>query len=89
MRLMNKGLTTNEAAERLGVSPARVRRLVLDKRLPAEKFGRDLVFYEADLEAFERLKGGRPPKSKDEAEKSAAKKRIRKKDPTRLLKTLS
>lgn len=86
---MNKGLTTNEAAERLGVSPARVRRLVLDKRLPAEKFGRDLVFYEADLEAFERLKGGRPPKSKDEAEKSAAKKRIRKKDPTRLLKTLS
>ncbi len=58
---MSKGLTTSEAAERLSVSPARVRRLVLDGRLPAEKFGRDLVIYEADVEAFERLKGGRPP----------------------------
>lgn len=59
---MNRGLTTAEAAERLGVSTARVRRLVLDGRLPAEKFGRDLVIYEADVKAFERLKGGRPPK---------------------------
>lgn len=82
-------MTTNEAAKRLGVSPARVRRLVLDGRLPAQKFGRDLVFYEADLATFERLKGGRPPKPKEEAEKKTAKKRVRKKDPTRLLKTLS
>jgi len=58
---MNKGLTTREAAERLHISPARVRRLILDGRLPAQKFGRDLVIYEADLESFERLKGGRPP----------------------------
>jgi excisionase family DNA binding protein len=61
---MSKGITTNEAAERLGVSAARVRRLVLDGRLPAEKFGRDLVINESDLKAFERLKGGRPPKAK-------------------------
>jgi len=60
---MNKGLTSTEAADRLGISPARVRRLVLDGRLKAEKFGRDLVIYETDVEAFERLKGGRPPKS--------------------------
>lgn len=88
---MNKGLTTNEAAERLGVSPARVRRLVLDGRLPAEKFGRDLVIYEADVVAFERRKAGRPPKLKaqEEAEEANAKKRIRKKDSARLLKTLS
>jgi excisionase family DNA binding protein len=86
---MSKGLTTNGAAERLGVSPARIRRLVLDGRLPAEKFGRDLVINESDVAAFERRKAGRPPKPKDEAEKSVAKKRIRKKDPTRLLKTLS
>lgn len=58
---MNKGLTSTEAAERLGISTARVRRLVLDGRLKAEKFGRDLVIYETDVEAFERLKGGRPP----------------------------
>ena len=68
---MSKGLTTTEAAERLGVSAARVRRLVLDGRLPAEKFGRDLVINEADLATFERRKGGRPPKVL--AEKAAKK----------------
>src|SRR5690242_2056242 len=61
-----KGITTSEAADRLGISPARVRRLVLDGRLPAEKFGRDLVINESDVEAFERLKGGRPRKAKAE-----------------------
>jgi hypothetical protein len=45
---------------------------------------------ERDLSGFvPPKKTGRPPKPKDEAEKSAAKKRISKKDPTRLLKTLS
>ncbi len=73
---MSKGITTNEAAERLGVSAARVRRLVLDGRLPAEKFGRDLVINESDLKHFERLKGGRPPKAKPEH--SSGKKRGKK-----------
>jgi excisionase family DNA binding protein len=81
-----KGLTTNEAAGRLGISTARVRRLVLDGRLPAEKFGRDLVFYEADLAAFERLKGGRPPKPKAEKEQRKPRKRTK---AERQLKTLS
>lgn len=67
---MNKGLTTSEAAARLNVSSARIRRLVLDGRLPAEKFGRDLVIYEADIESFERRKGGRPTKAKAEASKA-------------------
>jgi excisionase family DNA binding protein len=61
---MSRGITTSEAAERLGVSTARVRKLVLDGRLPAKKFGRDLVISEAGLRSFERLKGGRPPKRK-------------------------
>ncbi len=75
---MSKGLTTTEAADRLSVSPARVRRLVLDGRLPAEKFGRDLVIYEADVEAFERLKGGRPPNASPAIEKRAtAKPRVK------------
>jgi excisionase family DNA binding protein len=60
---VNKALTSTEAADRLGISAARVRRLVLDGRLPAQKFGRDLVIYESDVEAFERLKAGRPPKA--------------------------
>jgi excisionase family DNA binding protein len=68
---MNKGLTSTEAAARLGISTARVRRLVLDGRLRAEKFGRDLVIYEADLESFERLKGGRPLKSALSTQKRA------------------
>ena len=68
---MNKGLTSTEAAARLGISTARVRRLVLDGRLRAEKFGRDLVIYEAALESFERLKGGRPPKSAPGTKKRA------------------
>ncbi len=70
---MKKALTTSEAADRLQVSTARVRRLVLDGRLPAEKFGRDLVFYEADLEVFERLRGGRPPKATGTQESSTKK----------------
>lgn len=70
---MIKGLTTNEAAERLNVSPARVRRLVLDGRLRAQKFGRDLVFDEADLASFERLKGGRPRKAATDTPKSTKK----------------
>jgi hypothetical protein len=44
---------------------------------------------ESDLKEFEQPKMGRPPKTKGEAEKLVAKKRVRKKDPTRLLKTLS
>jgi excisionase family DNA binding protein len=68
---MNKGITSTEAAERLGISPARVRRLVLDGRLPAQKFGRDLVIYETDIDAFERLKGGRPPSKVSTANKAA------------------
>jgi hypothetical protein len=44
---------------------------------------------ESSLKSFEKPRAGRPPKPKDEAEKSIAKKRVNKKDPTRLLKTLS
>lgn len=36
----------------LGVSPARVRKLIKDGRLPAEKRGRDHLIQEADLEWF-------------------------------------
>ena len=58
-----KLLTTAEAAERLGVSAPRVRRLVLDGRLPAEKFGRDHMIKESDLKLVEVRTPGRPPKS--------------------------
>jgi excisionase family DNA binding protein len=55
-------LTTSEAAERLGISQARVRRLILDGRLPAKKFGRDHQIREADLAKVKNRKHGRPKK---------------------------
>jgi excisionase family DNA binding protein len=38
-----KTLTTAEAATELGVTAGRVRQMVVDGELPAEKFGRDLM----------------------------------------------
>ena len=46
---MGKLLTTQEAGKRLGISPLRVRQLILNGRLPASKFGRDWVIQEKDL----------------------------------------
>lgn len=61
---MSATLTTKEAAEKLGVTPARVRQLVLAGDLPAEKFGRDLMIKETDLKLVEERPMGRPPKTK-------------------------
>ncbi|HEX8397674.1 MAG TPA: helix-turn-helix domain-containing protein [Pyrinomonadaceae bacterium] len=60
--LMGKKLTTKEVAQALGISDARVRQLVLSGRLPAEKFGRDLMIDEKDLELIKDRKVGRPAK---------------------------
>ena len=75
---MDKTLTTKEAAERLGVSAARVRQMVLGGRLPAEKFGRDLMIKESDLSLVEDRKPGRPPKPQPEATNGRASKPARK-----------
>jgi excisionase family DNA binding protein len=61
-------VTTTEAAAHLGISTARVRQLILDRILAAEKFGRQHVISEkeiARLKSIER-KAGRPPKIKRE-----------------------
>jgi excisionase family DNA binding protein len=72
---MSATLTTKEAAERLGVSPARVRQLVLSGELPAEKFGRDLMIKEGDLKLVADRPIGRPPKtSKEKVTKKGGKK---------------
>jgi len=49
---MQNVLTTEAASLILGVSQARVRKLIKDGRLPAEKRGRDLLIQEADVEIF-------------------------------------
>jgi excisionase family DNA binding protein len=60
---MEKVLTTKEAAEHLGVTVARVRQMILAGRLPAQKFGRDLVISESDLKLVKDRKPGRPRKT--------------------------
>lgn len=56
---MNR-LTTKQAAKALGVSAPRVRQLILAGRLPAVKFGRDLMILEADLDLVRVRNPGRP-----------------------------
>ena len=54
-------ISTPEAAERLGVTVARVQHLIWAGRLPAQKVGRDYVIQEDDLKLVENRKIGRPP----------------------------
>lgn len=44
-------LTTRQAADILGVTASRIRQLVLERKLPAEKAGRDLLLKSSDVEA--------------------------------------
>jgi excisionase family DNA binding protein len=59
-------VTTKEAAQILGVTPARVRQFIKDGRLAAEKRGRDHLLGEQEVKRFKRHgrrsgpKGGRP-----------------------------
>jgi excisionase family DNA binding protein len=66
-------LTTQEAAERLGLTDSRVRQLVLEGKLPAQKFGRAHVIREEDLELVADIKRGRPPKADKKPEESRKK----------------
>ncbi len=72
-------LTTKETAEKLGVSTGRVRQMVMNGQLPAEKFGRDLMFNETDIKTVENRKTGRPPNAEKVNEKKAVNKNGNKK----------
>jgi excisionase family DNA binding protein len=58
-----KILGTPEAAERLGITVARVQHLIWAGRLPAQKLGRDYVIKEDDLKLVKNRKTGRPSKA--------------------------
>ena len=60
-------LTTEQAAILLGVTPARVRVLIREGRLPAQSFGRAHMIDEGDLKLVADRKPGRP--RKDQAQK--------------------
>ena len=57
-------MTTKQAAERLNVVPSRIRRMILDGVIKAEKIGRDNFIAESEVERLEKLdrKPGRPAK---------------------------
>lgn len=62
---MKNYLTTGQAAVYLGVSPSRIRQLILEGRLKSQKLGRDHIISESDISYFAKhgkKKRGRPPK---------------------------
>ncbi len=61
---MNGYLTTKTAGEKLGITPDRVRQLIIEGTIKAEKFGRDNFITESEVERVKKLnrKPGRPPK---------------------------
>lgn len=62
---MDDYLTTEYAAEYLGVTPSRIRQFILENRLKSKKFGRDHLIKKSDLEVFSKSgkkKRGRPKK---------------------------
>ena len=60
---MSELLTTQQVAERLGVTAGRVRQMIVDGQLPATKLGRDNLIRETDLKLVAERKVGRPPKT--------------------------
>ncbi len=67
---MNGLLTTQQAAEKLGVTAGRVRQMIIDGQLLATKMGRDNFIRESDLKLVGDRKVGRPPKIVETAKKS-------------------
>jgi excisionase family DNA binding protein len=66
-----KLLTAKQAAKILKVDDSRVRVLIREGRLPAQKVGRDWVIMEPDLELVRVRKPGRPKKQKGKGSTTA------------------
>ena len=58
-----KLLSVNDVAERLGVHHSRIRVLIREGRLKAQKIGNSWVIKEKDLKKLKILKSGRPRKN--------------------------
>ena len=64
---VNDFLGVPDAARELGLSPARVRDFIKDKRLPAHKIGDQWIIRRQDLALVAHRRTGRPPrKSREE-----------------------
>lgn len=62
-------LTVRQVAERLEISPSRVRKLIRDGRLPATKHGRDWAIEQSSLDSFIKVprRAGRPRGTQNES----------------------
>ncbi len=60
-----KLLSVKDAAEALELSEQRIKQLIYEERLKAEKVGNQWIILESDLELVENRQTGRPPKDKD------------------------
>ncbi|HJR06466.1 MAG TPA: helix-turn-helix domain-containing protein [Pyrinomonadaceae bacterium] len=65
---MDEWLTTQQAADVLGVTAGRIRQMIVDKQLPTAKFGHVHMIKKSDLKLVENRKVGRPPKAKGETD---------------------
>lgn len=64
-----KLLSTADAAEKLNVTAIRIRQLIKEGKLQAQKVGRDYAIEESALESVKTYgKAGRPPKLKSKLE---------------------
>jgi len=68
-------LSTQQAADRLGIDASGVRRLILTGRLPAAKVGRDHLIKVSDLALVANRKVGRPATKKATSDTSKPAKR--------------
>lgn len=59
-----KLLSVKDAAEVLQLSEQRIKQLIYEERLQAEKVGNQWIIFESDLEAVKERQTGRPPKKK-------------------------
>jgi excisionase family DNA binding protein len=71
--------TTAEAATALGVTPGRVRQMIIDGELVAEKLGRDLIINLEDIVAAKNRKTAPGPARQEKPKEAARKKRSAKK----------
>ena len=55
-------IATREAAKELGITVQRLRVLIREGRLPAQKIGRDWIIHSSDLDLVRVRKPGRPSK---------------------------
>lgn len=69
---MEETFTTTEAAEMLGVKPARVRQMILTGLINAQKRGRDLLIPKSEIEKAKSRNTQRGPARKAENEITAS-----------------